>query len=130
MFFNLKFWVLSASSTLSMKLFSASSKFPSINWIRPLRIKVSISSVDLFFDLVMINKWDIPNTAKFETVGIKKQNEQLLKKAVEEPEREHIISVLDECGWNRIRAARALGVNRTTLYNKMKKYSISEKARS
>lgn len=48
----------------------------------------------------------------------------LLKKAVEEPEKEHIISVLDKCGWNRSNAALALGINRTTLYNKMKKYGM------
>ncbi|HBG60851.1 MAG: hypothetical protein A2Y03_07545 [Omnitrophica WOR_2 bacterium GWF2_38_59] len=48
----------------------------------------------------------------------------LLKKAVEEPEKEHIISVLDRCGWNRSNAAVALGINRTTLYNKMKKYGL------
>ena len=48
----------------------------------------------------------------------------LLKKAVEEPEKEHIISVLDKCGWNRSNAALALGINRTTLYNKMKKYQL------
>ena len=75
-----------------------------------------------------INKEDIPNTAKFENVSSKRVDKKLLKKAVEEPEREHIISILEECGWNRNRAARALGVNRTTLYNKMKKYNISEKA--
>lgn len=49
-----------------------------------------------------------------------------LKKAVEEPEREHIISVLNLCQWNRNRAAEMLGVNRTTLYNKMKKYKITD----
>jgi transcriptional regulator of acetoin/glycerol metabolism len=47
-----------------------------------------------------------------------------LKKAVAEPEKEHILSVLERCGWNRSKAADMLGVNRTTLYNKMKKYNI------
>jgi len=36
-----------------------------------------------------------------------------------------IISVLEECNWNRNRAAAVLGINRTTLYNKMKKFDIS-----
>ena len=78
----------------------------------------------------VINTWDIPNVAKFENTQFRKNDETNLRKAVEEPEREHIISILEECGWNRIRAAKALGVNRTTLYNKMKKYNISERARA
>ena len=50
-----------------------------------------------------------------------------LKAAVAEPEKEYIVSILDECGWNKVKAAAKLGVNRTTLYNKMKKYGICEK---
>ena len=72
----------------------------------------------------VINKRDIPNVAKFISGPEKRNNGKTLKTAVEEPEREHIISVLDECSWSRSRAAAALGVNRTTLYNKMKKYNI------
>lgn len=73
----------------------------------------------------MINKWDIPNISKFLSEPMRMNYDgKTLKKVVEEPEREHILSVLEECNWNRNRAAVALGVNRTTLYNKMKKYGI------
>ncbi|MBN1870061.1 MAG: sigma-54-dependent Fis family transcriptional regulator [Candidatus Omnitrophica bacterium] len=71
-----------------------------------------------------VHKDDIPNISKFIYEGIADFSEKTLKKAVEEPEREHIISVLNDCNWNRNRAAEVLGVNRTTLYNKMKKYNI------
>jgi DNA-binding NtrC family response regulator len=73
----------------------------------------------------IINKWDIPNISKFvsDPVRVLSDNKKL-KRVVEEPEREHILSILAECNWNRNRAAAALGVNRTTLYNKMKKYGI------
>ena len=72
-----------------------------------------------------INKWDIPNSARFSSAAVKTTDEKNLKRIVEQPEKEHIIAVLKEHNWNRIKAAKALGVNRTTLYNKMKKYDIS-----
>lgn len=74
----------------------------------------------------IINKWDIPSLEKFEFVE-KFSKEQSLRKAVEDPERTHILAVLNECNWNRNKAAATLGVNRTTLYNKMKKYNIVER---
>ncbi|MBI5150118.1 MAG: sigma-54-dependent Fis family transcriptional regulator [Candidatus Omnitrophica bacterium] len=74
----------------------------------------------------VINKSDVPNFAKFSSLSAKKSQERNLKKAVEEPEKEHIIAILKDCSWNRNKAAASLGVNRTTLYNKMKKYNINE----
>ena len=41
-----------------------------------------------------------------------------------EVEREHIIITLNKCFWCRKTAAKLLGINRTTLYRKMKKYGI------
>ena len=73
----------------------------------------------------IVNKDDIPNISKFISDPMRISNDgKTLKRAVEEPERDHIIAVLDDCNWNRNRAAEVLGVNRTTLYNKMKKYDI------
>ncbi|MBD3672277.1 MAG: sigma-54-dependent Fis family transcriptional regulator [Planctomycetaceae bacterium] len=47
-----------------------------------------------------------------------------LKEALANPERHLIIEALDANGWNRQKTAEALGINRTTLYKKMKKYNI------
>lgn len=47
-----------------------------------------------------------------------------LKEALANPERHLIIDALDANGWNRQKTAEALGINRTTLYKKMKKYDI------
>ncbi|MEP3482648.1 MAG: sigma-54 dependent transcriptional regulator [Fuerstiella sp.] len=47
-----------------------------------------------------------------------------LKKALSTPERQLIVQALESNGWNRQNTARALGINRTTLYKKMKKYDI------
>jgi len=47
-----------------------------------------------------------------------------LKEVLKEPEKVHIIKVLKEVGWNKKKAALKLGVNRTTLYNKLRRYNI------
>jgi two-component system response regulator HydG len=49
---------------------------------------------------------------------------QPLREALEDPEKRIIIQALHAFNWNRQEAARALDINRTTLYKKMKKYGI------
>jgi two-component system response regulator AtoC len=44
---------------------------------------------------------------------------------LEEIEREHIAGVMRETGGNKNQCAQILGIDRTTLYNKLKKYEIS-----
>jgi len=47
-----------------------------------------------------------------------------LKEALEQPERQIIEAALRANGWNRQRTADQLGINRTTLYKKMKYYAL------
>lgn len=47
-----------------------------------------------------------------------------LKAALANPERQIILDALESNGWNRQNTAELLGINRTTLYKKMKKYGI------
>jgi DNA-binding NtrC family response regulator len=47
-----------------------------------------------------------------------------LKAALANPERQIILDALENNGWNRQNTAEMLGINRTTLYKKMKKYGI------
>jgi DNA-binding NtrC family response regulator len=47
-----------------------------------------------------------------------------LKRALAAPERQLIIGALEQCGWRRDAAARALGINRTTLYKKAKRLGM------
>jgi DNA-binding NtrC family response regulator len=49
---------------------------------------------------------------------------QTLKEALEGPERQIILQCLKENNWNRNATADQLGVNRTTLYKKMKKLGL------
>lgn len=48
-----------------------------------------------------------------------------LKAALSAPEKQLILEALEQNGWNRQATSRMLGINRTTLYKKMKKYDIS-----
>ena len=47
-----------------------------------------------------------------------------LKTALTQPERQLIIQALEANSWNRQNTAKGLGINRTTLYKKMKRYNI------
>ena len=49
-----------------------------------------------------------------------------LKEALSAPERQIILDVLEAHNWNRQLTAEALGINRTTLYKKMKRLGIDE----
>lgn len=51
-----------------------------------------------------------------------------LKAALANPEKQLILDALELHGWNRQDTAAALGINRTTLYKKMKKHGISFEA--
>ncbi len=47
--------------------------------------------------------------------------------SLESVELAHIQNVLEQMGWNITRSARMLGIDRITLYNKMKKYGLRKK---
>jgi DNA-binding NtrC family response regulator len=52
--------------------------------------------------------------------------QQTLKAALEGPERQIILNVLESNGWNRNATADQLGINRTTLYKKMKRLGLED----
>jgi len=47
-------------------------------------------------------------------------------KSLEEIEKAHIQVVLNENQWNIVRSAHALGIDRVTLYNKIKKFALKK----
>ena len=53
-----------------------------------------------------------------------------LKQALETPERQIILEVLESNHWNRHATAEALGINRTTLYKKMKRLGLEDRSPS
>jgi len=58
------------------------------------------------------------------SISIHRVGNRTLKEALEEPERQIILEVLESNNWNRNATADSLGVNRTTLYKKMKKLGL------
>ena len=52
------------------------------------------------------------------------QAPSILNNSLEAMERTHIIKILDENRWNITRSAEILGIGRSTLYNKIKRYKI------
>jgi DNA-binding NtrC family response regulator len=70
---------------------------------------------------------DLPATiAAGQTIAIAPSNNNGLKDAMSAPERAIILEMLQLNNWNRNQTADALGINRTTLYKKMKKLGLSE----
>jgi DNA-binding NtrC family response regulator len=56
-------------------------------------------------------------------------SEKDLKAALQEPERRMILQVLEANNWSRNATAEQLGINRTTLYKKMKRLGLEEPAK-
>jgi transcriptional regulator of acetoin/glycerol metabolism len=57
-------------------------------------------------------------------VQIKESNGEPAGMSLEAMEKDHIQKVLDEMEGNVTQSAKVLGIDRVTLYNKMKKYGI------
>jgi len=61
-----------------------------------------------------------------QTMPVGGATEQTLKEALEGPERQIILEVLEANNWNRNATAESLGINRTTLYKKMKRLGLED----
>lgn len=70
---------------------------------------------------------DLPREiAAASIVRVSHGSHRTLKEALEGPERQIILEVLEAHAWNRNATADALGVNRTTLYKKMKRLGLED----
>ncbi len=70
---------------------------------------------------------DLPETLTQEVpVSVATAAGKTLKEALEGPERQIILDVLKSNNWNRNATAEALGINRTTLYKKMKRLGLDD----
>ncbi len=66
---------------------------------------------------------DLPVSIK-NTISPNNSREDLRSNSLSEKEKSHIISILKRNEWNISKTAKELKIDRTTLYNKMKKYKI------
>ncbi len=67
-----------------------------------------------------------PASAPMPTVASSASSVRTLREALEEPERQIILQALQLHQWNRILTADRLGINRTTLYKKMKRLGLDD----
>ncbi|HEX5445045.1 MAG TPA: sigma-54 dependent transcriptional regulator [Pirellulales bacterium] len=75
----------------------------------------------------MIGLADLPPSLMAQRpVNLEPVGTRTLKQALEGPERQIILEVLQGNGWNRNATADSLGINRTTLYKKMKRLGLEE----
>ena len=75
----------------------------------------------------IINAGDLPSNLTDEVpVSVATASGKSLKEALEGPERQIILDVLKSNNWNRNATAEALGINRTTLYKKMKRLGLDD----
>jgi len=74
-----------------------------------------------------IYPFDLPNSIKQDRWQ-KAYNPMGLKEALAEPEKNLIHQALEANHWNRQETAKALQINRTTLYKKMKQYGLDVEA--
>ncbi len=73
---------------------------------------------------------DLPRAvAAVGPLSIDKTAGRTLKEALAAPERQIILDVLEDNDWNRFATAEVLGINRTTLYKKMKRLGLDESRR-
>ncbi|MCK4294725.1 MAG: sigma-54-dependent Fis family transcriptional regulator [Planctomycetes bacterium] len=72
---------------------------------------------------------DLPEAIKLEQNQLKRAFEPMsLKEAMVEPEKNIIRQALEANNWNRQETAKALQINRTTLFKKMKRYGLYTEA--
>lgn len=75
----------------------------------------------------LIRPDDLPSQlAAAAPVSMQQSTGHTLKQALASPERQIILDVLESNGWNRQLTAEKLGINRTTLYKKMKRLQLEE----
>ena len=79
--------------------------------------------------LVICNNTLPMHLADGQPVSLQPTSGKALKDAMEAPERAIILEVLELNNWNRNATADALGINRTTLYKKMKRLGLMESPR-
>lgn len=86
----------------------------------------AIERAVLMADSSVIAPQDLPPTLR----GVSVKAEEEVGDALYENERRHILRVMEKCGWNKHLAAGRLGISRSTLYGKLKRYGLEDRGSS
>jgi transcriptional regulator with PAS, ATPase and Fis domain len=100
-------------------------KFQNYNWPGNVReLENAVQHSVIFCENEEISLKDLPDT-------MFSGNSTIISgtRSLEEIEKQHILNILSEYGHNISKASNILGIDRKTLYNKMKKYGLSERQR-
>jgi len=76
---------------------------------------------------VVVGREPLIRASDLAIVGSAETPEDLTLEAVE---RKHILRVLEDFGWNQTQAAKALGIDRVTLYHKIRRYGLKPPERT
>ena len=58
--------------------------------------------------------------------AVRTESGSITNRSMDSVEKAHIAEILKDCKWNIQKASRILGINRVTLYNKIKKYDLKK----
>jgi DNA-binding NtrC family response regulator len=72
----------------------------------------------------MVFTWDLPEMPPDDWMGGDTQDQQDHVPSLRNIEKQAIRETLKSCGWNKTRAARALGISRQTLHTKIRAYDL------
>jgi len=106
--------------------------FMAYDWPGNVReLKHVLERASILSDGEIINREVLPKYFKTSSVSENKYDDfgniiEYMKNNTELVEKELILQVLNQCGWNRTKAAGKLNISRKTLYNKMKKMGIEK----
>jgi PAS domain S-box-containing protein len=98
------------------------------NWpgnVRELRSTFEYAFVTCRSD--MITPADLPPVIQQHADGVSVSKTASTIGNRQEFQRRELLTALEECGWNRSRTAKKLGVSRVTVWNRMKKYGITDR---
>ncbi|GAB6146430.1 AAA-type ATPase lid domain-containing protein [Desulfocicer niacini] len=98
------------------------------NWPGNVReLKNAMEYAFVTTDGTVIHLEDLPRKINSPRTGVGTTQEKIMEEIPFSSERDQLIKALQQTGGNQTKAAQLLGINRVTVWNRMKKYGIDLK---